>query len=56
MTHFWSVSQTKLVVEKPPGIEPLLIGQRVLDSLFLSVLGGICAIPEIFDCQPRFHK
>ena len=29
---------------------PLLTGQRVLDALFPSVLGGTCAIPGAFGC------
>jgi V-type H+-transporting ATPase subunit A len=34
--------------EKLPANEPLLTGQRVLDTLFPSVLGGTCAIPGYF--------
>merc|ERR1711990_1298326 len=30
--------------------EPLLTGQRVLDALYPSVLGGTCAIPGAFGC------
>ena len=33
-----------------PAIEPLLTGQRVLDSLYPSTLGGTCAIPGAFGC------
>jgi V-type H+-transporting ATPase subunit A len=29
---------------------PLLTGQRVLDVMFPSVLGGTCAIPGAFGC------
>jgi V-type H+-transporting ATPase subunit A len=29
---------------------PLLTGQRVLDALFPSVLGGTCSIPGAFGC------
>jgi len=32
------------------GDTPLLTGQRVLDALFPSVLGGTCAIPGAFGC------
>lgn len=50
MSHFWPVRQARPVVEKLPGVEPLLTGQRVLDVLFPSVLGGTCAIPGAFGC------
>lgn len=50
MSHFWPVRQPRPVAEKHPGSEPLLTGQRVLDSLFPSVLGGTCAIPGAFGC------
>ena len=36
--------------EKLQGTEPLLTGQRVLDALFPSVLGGTCCIPGAFGC------
>lgn len=48
MSHFWPVRQARPVAEKLPGVEPLLTGQRVLDVLFPSVLGGTCAIPGAF--------
>jgi V-type H+-transporting ATPase subunit A len=50
MSHFWPVRQARPCVEKLPGIQPLLTGQRVLDVLFPSVLGGTCAIPGAFGC------
>lgn len=50
MSHFWPVRQTRPVAEKLAGNVPLLTGQRVLDSLFPSVLGGTCAIPGAFGC------
>ena len=50
MSHFWPVRQARPVAEKHPGVEPLLTGQRVLDALFPSVLGGTCAIPGAFGC------
>jgi V-type H+-transporting ATPase subunit A len=40
MSHFWPVRQARPVAEKLPGVQPLLTGQRVLDVLFPSVLGG----------------
>ena len=50
MSHFWPVRQARPCAEKQPGTEPLLTGQRVLDALFPSVLGGTCAIPGAFGC------
>mmetsp|Transcript_24577 Transcript_24577/g.25672 ORF Transcript_24577/g.25672 Transcript_24577/m.25672 type:complete len:610 (+) Transcript_24577:12-1841(+) len=50
MSHFWPVRQPRPVAEKFPGSNPLLTGQRVLDCLFPSVLGGTCAIPGAFGC------
>lgn len=50
MSHFWPVRKARPVAEKLPGKTPLLTGQRVLDSLFPSVLGGTCAIPGAFGC------
>jgi V-type H+-transporting ATPase subunit A len=50
MSHYWPVRHPRPVAEKVPGSEPLLTGQRVLDALFPSVLGGTCAIPGAFGC------
>jgi len=50
MAHFWPVRQARPVAEKLAGNTPLLTGQRVLDALFPSVLGGTCAIPGAFGC------
>eukprot|EP00916_Digyalum_oweni_P013875 GHVL01022695.1.p1 GENE.GHVL01022695.1~~GHVL01022695.1.p1 ORF type:complete len:441 (+),score=65.45 GHVL01022695.1:403-1725(+) len=50
MRHYWPVREPRPFVEKLPGKEPLLTGQRILDSLFPSVLGGTCAIPGAFGC------
>ena len=50
MSHFWPVRQPRPYAEKFPGTNPLLTGQRVLDCLFPSVLGGTCAIPGAFGC------
>jgi V-type H+-transporting ATPase subunit A len=50
MSHFWPVRQARPVAEKLAGKVPLLTGQRVLDALFPSVLGGTCAIPGAFGC------
>jgi len=40
MVQMWPVRQPRPVVEKLQGINPLLTGQRVLDALFPSALGG----------------
>lgn len=50
MSHFWAVRQPRPVAEKFPGSIPLITGQRVLDCLFPSVLGGTCAVPGAFGC------
>jgi len=50
MAHFWPVRTPRPYQEKLPTNEPLLTGQRVLDSLFPSTLGGTCAIPGAFGC------
>lgn len=50
MTHKWPVRKPRPVAEKLPGKEALITGQRVIDTLFPSVLGGTCAIPGAFGC------
>lgn len=50
MSQQWPVRQARPVIEKLAGNIPLLTGQRVLDALFPSVLGGTCAIPGAFGC------
>merc|ERR1719262_923825 len=50
MSQLWPVRKPRPAAEKLQGNEPLLTGQRVLDSLFPSVLGGTCAIPGAFGC------
>jgi len=50
MSHFWPVRQGRPFAEKLAGVTPLLTGQRVLDALYPSVLGGTCAIPGAFGC------
>jgi V-type H+-transporting ATPase subunit A len=50
MSHLWPVRRPRPVVEKLQATEPLLTGQRVLDALYPSVLGGTCAIPGAFGC------
>jgi len=50
MFHSWPVRKPRPAAEKLPSEYPFLMGQRVLDSLFPSVLGGTCAIPGAFGC------
>ena len=50
LSHYWPVRNPRPVAEKLAPNVPLLTGQRVLDSLFPSVLGGTCAIPGAFGC------
>merc|ERR1712060_731772 len=50
MQHFWPVRSPRPVTEKLAGDMPLLTGQRVIDALFPSVLGGTCAGPGAFGC------
>jgi V-type H+-transporting ATPase subunit A len=50
MSHKWPVRDPRPVIEKLPGREALITGQRVIDTLFPSVLGGTCAIPGAFGC------
>ncbi|RRT82589.1 hypothetical protein B296_00003138, partial [Ensete ventricosum] len=46
----WPVRTPRPVAAKVAADTPLLTGQRVLDALFPSVLGGTCAIPGAFGC------
>jgi V/A-type H+-transporting ATPase subunit A len=48
MRHFWAVREPRPVRERLPSDEPLITGQRVLDSLFPIALGGKAAIPGGF--------
>jgi len=50
MLQHWPVRTPRPCTEKLAGDYPLLTGQRVLDALFPSVLGGTCAIPGAFGC------
>jgi len=50
MLQSWPVRSPRPVAEKMIANTPLLTGQRVLDALFPSVLGGTCAIPGAFGC------
>eukprot|EP00472_Partenskyella_glossopodia_P014420 CAMPEP_0197516298 /NCGR_PEP_ID=MMETSP1318-20131121/1164_1 /TAXON_ID=552666 /ORGANISM="Partenskyella glossopodia, Strain RCC365" /LENGTH=638 /DNA_ID=CAMNT_0043064923 /DNA_START=53 /DNA_END=1969 /DNA_ORIENTATION=- len=48
--HKWPVREPRPYATKLEASTPLTTGQRVLDSLFPSVLGGTCAIPGAFGC------
>merc|ERR1719155_250714 len=48
--HHWPVRRARPIVQKMPGDSPLFTGQRVIDTLFPSVLGGTCAVPGAFGC------
>ena len=50
LAHKWPVRTPRPVAAKLPGKEALITGQRVIDVLFPSVLGGTCAIPGAFGC------
>jgi V/A-type H+-transporting ATPase subunit A len=48
MSHTWPIRQPRPVARRLPVREPLVTGQRVLDSLFPVALGGKAAIPGGF--------
>jgi len=50
MLQTWPVRSPRPIASKLAADTPLLTGQRVLDALFPSVLGGTCAIPGAFGC------
>jgi vacuolar-type H+-ATPase catalytic subunit A/Vma1 len=50
MKQLWPVREPRPTAAKLMADTPLLTGQRVLDALFPSVLGGTCAIPGAFGC------
>jgi len=50
MLQYWPVRIPRPTAEKLASENPLLCGQRVLDSLFPCVQGGTCAIPGAFGC------
>jgi V/A-type H+-transporting ATPase subunit A len=47
-SHFWPVRVPRPVACRLPSDEPLVTGQRILDSLFPVLLGGKAAIPGGF--------
>merc|ERR1712157_25128 len=50
MMQTWPVRTPRPVNEKMQADHGLLTGQRVIDALFPSVLGGTCAVPGAFGC------
>ncbi|KLU86803.1 V-type proton ATPase catalytic subunit A [Magnaporthiopsis poae ATCC 64411] len=50
MMQSWPVRVPRPTTEKLSANSPFLVGQRVLDALFPSVLGGTVAIPGAFGC------
>jgi len=49
MSHFWPVRMPRPAI-KLPGEKALITGQRVIDTLFPSTLGGTCTVPGAFGC------
>jgi len=47
-SHYWPVREPRPVAARLPAAEPLVTGQRILDSLFPVLLGGKAAIPGGF--------
>jgi V-type H+-transporting ATPase subunit A len=50
MSHYWPVREARPVYERLAAKKPLLTGQRVMDGIFPSVLGGTNAVPGAFGC------
>ncbi|KXJ92704.1 V-type ATPase [Microdochium bolleyi] len=50
MMQSWPVRVPRPTTEKLSAESPFIVGQRVLDALFPSVLGGTVAIPGAFGC------
>ncbi|GBG60567.1 hypothetical protein CBR_g8589 [Chara braunii] len=50
MLQMWPVRTPRPSAQKLIADTPLLTGQRILDALFPSVLGGTCSIPGAFGC------
>ena len=48
MTHRWPVRVPRPVLARRPPVEPLVTGQRILDSVFPVAAGGKAAIPGGF--------
>ncbi|PNH51197.1 hypothetical protein VD0002_g4139, partial [Verticillium dahliae] len=50
MMQVWPVRVPRPSTERLSATEPFIVGQRVLDALYPSVLGGTVAIPGAFGC------
>jgi vacuolar-type H+-ATPase catalytic subunit A/Vma1 len=50
MMHEWPVRVPRPSTDKLSSGDPFIVGQRVLDALFPSVLGGTVCIPGAFGC------
>jgi len=50
MMHEWPVRVPRPTTDKLSSQEPFIVGQRVLDALFPSVMGGTVCIPGAFGC------
>merc|ERR1711871_1928937 len=50
LAHYWPVRKPRPVAKKLAGKEALITGQRIIDTLFPSVLGGTCSVPGAFGC------
>jgi len=50
LSHRWPVRESRPVTESLAARTPLLTGQRVMDGIFPSVLGGTNAVPGAFGC------
>lgn len=50
LSHRWPVRESRPVAESLAAKTPLLTGQRVMDGIFPSVLGGTNAVPGAFGC------
>lgn len=50
MKQDWPVREPRPTADKLAANAPLITGQRVLDAVFPSVLGGTCAVPGAFGC------
>ncbi|KAI0987137.1 hypothetical protein GJ496_001713 [Pomphorhynchus laevis] len=50
LVQVWPVRTPRPVADKLRAVDPLLTGQRILDTLFPTVQGGTTAIPGAFGC------
>jgi V-type H+-transporting ATPase subunit A len=50
LSHLWPVRESRPSTEALAAKTPLLTGQRVMDGIFPSVLGGTNAVPGAFGC------